>query len=544
MIIPTYFLSLIAILFSSGQIKITADLHVFNAHIFTLSPNNSPAESMVIGNGKILFLGTKAEADLKYSAIEKIDMLGKSIYPGFIDGHCHFYGYGEQFKRVNLTGTKSWNEVVSAVKEFGSKQPTGWIQGRGWDQNDWLQKYFPTNELLNLAFPSQPVFIKRIDGHAAVANDAALKLAGFTTATKISGGEFKIYNGKLTGVLIDNAMDSLEKFIPRASSHDIAESLLAAQKKCFEVGLTTVSDAGLDKYVIDIIDSLQKNNLLKMRIYAMLADNPINKQYYFKHGPYITEKLKVTSFKFYIDGALGSRGALMKKSYTDESGNFGIQLNSTEYFSRKFAECLATGFQVCAHAIGDSANKLVLDLYGKNLIGKNNKRWRIEHAQIVSIDDRKLFNSFSIIPSIQPCFTTSDMYWATDRIGQERIKSAYSWKSLLQQTGIVTCGSDFPVEDINPLFGFYAAVTRMDQKLFPVGGFIPEEKLSRIEALKGMTIWAAYANFMENEIGSLTVGKFADFVVLDNEIMTIDENELFKVKVLMTYSNGELVYKK
>ncbi len=542
MIIPTYFLSLLAILFNASAIKTRADLLIMNAHIYTLSPNNNVAEAMVVDKGKVLFIGTSADAEALYLAEKKISMDGKSIFPGFIDAHCHFYGYGQQLKRANLVGTKSWQEVVNKLKEFSGATNSEWIQGRGWDQNDWAIKEFPTNELLNQLYPDQPVFIKRIDGHAAIANDAAIKLAGFSVSTKITGGELIIKNGKLTGVLIDNAMDSLEKIIPSATEKDNIDYLLAAQAKCFSVGLTTVSDAGLDKVVIDAIDSLQHRKLLKIRVYAMLSDNEKNKEYYFKHGPYKTDNLSVRSFKFYVDGALGSRGALLKKPYADQPNHIGLLLKPVDYFKRKFAECEANGFQVCSHCIGDSANKLILDLYGKILGGQNMKRWRIEHAQIVSPEDLFLFHNYNIIPSIQPCFTTSDMYWAKDRVGDERMKGAYSWKSLLEKAGIVACGSDFPVEDINPLFGFYAAITRMDQKLFPSGGFMPDQKLSRVEALKGMTAWAAYANFSEEEVGSLTVGKWADFVVLNNDIMTVAAEETFKAKVLMTFVNGEMVY--
>ncbi len=544
MIIPTYFLSLLSVLFYSAPIKTRTDFLILNARIYTLSANNTIVEAMAIDKGKIVFVGSNADAESAYLPDHKINLSGTTIFPGFIDAHCHFYGYGEQLNRVNLTGTKSWTEVINAITGFPITDKTAWIQGRGWDQNDWDIKDFPTNELLNNAFPLQPVFIKRIDGHAAIANDAALKIAGFSTSTKIYGGELKIKNGRLTGVLIDNAMDSLEKFIPLADKKNIEENLLAAQQKCFAVGLTTVSDAGLDKNVIDIIDSLQQSGLLKMRVYAMLADNEINRNYYFKHGPYKTERLSVRAFKFYIDGALGSRGALMKKSYTDQSNYSGLLLKPIDYFNRKFAECEANGFQICAHCIGDSANKLTLDLYGNLLGGKNIKRWRIEHAQVVSPADMKLFAAYNIIPSIQPCFATSDMYWSKDRLGDARMTGAYSWKTLLQNAGIIACGSDFPIEDINPLSGFFAAITRMDQKLFPSGGFMPEQKLTRLEALKGMTAWAAYANFMEEEVGSLTIGKKADFVVLDKDIMNIPETETFKAQVLMTFVNGEMVYKK
>ena len=499
---------------------------------------------MAISNGKIVFTGTGAEVKAKYEAKKEIDLNGKSVFPGFNDAHCHFYGYGLQLNRVNLLGTNSWEENVALAKQYSLTHKSGWIEGRGWDQNDWKEKEFPTNEVLNAAFPDRPVFLKRIDGHAGVANDAALKIAGFTPSTKISGGELILQNGKLTGVLIDNAMDSLEKFIPAPSKEIIEQALLDAQKNCFAVGLTSVTDAGLDKEVIDIIDSLQRNGKLKMRVNAMLSDNEVNCYYYFAHGPYMTDRLTVRSFKFYADGALGSRGALMKESYSDQPNHVGLLLKPMEYFQSKFKQCFKNGFQVCTHCIGDSANKLILDLYGQFVFGHTDKRWRIEHAQIISPADMKKFSWFNIIPSIQPCFTTSDMYWAKDRIGEARMKGAYSWKSLLNETKLVACGSDFPVEDINPLYGFYAAITRQDLRQFPEGGFMPEEKLTREEALKGMTTWAAFAEFAETKKGKLVAGMFADFVVMDEDIMTMPATETYKAKVQMTFVNGELVYQK
>ncbi len=522
--------------------KTKTELLVFNAKIYTLSPNNNVADAMVIYKGKIVFVGKEDSARAHYEAVKEINLNGKFVYPGFIDAHCHFYGYGQSLGRINLVGTKSWNDVISITEQYAVSHPGGWVQGRGWDQNDWEVKQFPTNESLNGICSGRPIFLKRIDGHAAIANDAALKLAGFTVATKISGGQLIIKNGKLTGVLIDNAMDSLEKIIPKPSPAEIAASLLSAQDKCFAVGLTTVSDAGLEKEVIDVIDSLQKTGELKMRIYAMLTDNDANRNYYYKNGPYKTDRLDVRAFKFYADGALGSRGALLKKPYTDEQGSYGLLLKPTEYFERKFAECAANGFQVCTHCIGDSANKLVLDLYGKILGGLNMKRWRIEHAQVVSPEDMKLFSKYSVIPSIQPCFATSDMPWAQQRLGDKRMKGAYAWKSLLVAANIVACGSDFPVEEINPLYGFYAAITRMNRNGEPPFGFMPSEILTRQQALYGMTTWAAYSNFEENEKGSLVAGKFADFTVLEDDIMTMPDIHTWMSKILMTVVNGEVVY--
>lgn len=495
---------------------------------------------MAINHGKILAVGTDEEIKTKYNSSTILDANKKTIFPGFIDAHCHFVGYGLGLQRADLTGTKSFEEVLQRLPSptEESFRNGSWIEGRGWDQNDWESKEYPTNEKLNLIYPNTPVFLKRIDGHAALVNETALRLAGINENTKINGGEFILKNGKLTGVLVDNAVDLVSNVIPRPSKEQIQKALLTAQKNCFAVGLTTVDDAGLMKNDIDIINELQKAGQLQMRVYAMLSDSGPNYRYYLQNGPYKTDKLNVRSFKFYADGALGSRGACLLHEYEDKKGWKGFLLSDKKHFE-EYAKILSEkGFQMNTHCIGDSSDRIIAQIYVANQ--KPNSRWRIEHAQVVNQNDFTLFKN--IIPSVQPTHATSDMYWAEERLGKERVKSAYAYKDLLKQAGLVALGTDFPVEDISPFKTFYAAVARKDSKGFPDGGFQMENALSREETLKGMTIWAAYSNFEEKEKGSLEPGKFADFVILDTDLMKCKPEDILKTKVLATYIGGQMVF--
>lgn len=534
-------IALLLILNSCSK-KISTDQLFYNGKIYTVDSSFTVVNALVIDSGKIVFAGDVTEARKKYSFKTETDLIQKFVYPGFIDPHSHFYGYGLTLNRVDLTGTISWNQIIKKVKLFGISHQNGWIQGRGWDQNDWDEKSFPTNDELNKLFPNQPVFLKRIDGHAAIANNKALELAGITAETKINGGKILLTYGKPTGVLIDNAMDLVEKIIPSPSEDEKKAALLAAQKKCFAVGLTTITDAGQEKNIIDLIDSMQQQNELLIRVYAMLTDNQENQDYYFIHGTYQTSHLHICSFKYYADGALGSRGACLLQPYNDDPSNYGMMLHPLDYYQKQAALCAANGFQMNTHCIGDSANRFMLHVYAQALQQKNNNRWRIEHCQVINENDFHFFSEYNIIPSIQPCFATSDMYWAKDRIGEQRLSNAYAWQKLLSASGVVVDGSDFPVENINPLFGFYAAVARKDQKGFPENGFQPQDSLTRKQALYAMTEWAAYACFEENVKGSLAPGKFADFVILENDIMTEPINKIFNTRVLETFVDGNAVF--
>ena len=535
------FLSLVLILISCEDSKEKADLLVFNAKIYTVDDGFSMAEAFVVKDGKFLEVGDSENLKDKYEYAETLDANGMAVFPGFIDAHAHFFGLGMQQQRVDLTGTKSFAEVVSKIEEFQKEKNVSFITGRGWDQNDWEVKEFPTKDTLDKLFPDTPVAITRVDGHAILVNQAALDKAGISTQTKFEGGDIEQKNGKLTGILIDNPMDLVENAQPAASKKEMAEALMDAQKICFEYGLTTVDDAGINKETIELIDSLQNDGALKIRIYAMLSNNKENLDYYLDKEPYKTDRLNVRSVKFYGDGALGSRGAALKESYSDRAGHYGALLSPVETFKETAKRVADSKFQLNTHAIGDSANYLVLKTYDELLGDGGDRRWRVEHSQVGDSADFKYFSK-NIIPSIQPTHATSDMYWAEDRLGEDRVKGAYAYKKLLDQAGIVALGTDFPVEQVSPFLTFYAAVARMDTENYPEGGFMKEQALSREETLRGMTIWAAYSNFEEEEKGSIEAGKFADFIILEQDIMEVDLKEIPNTKVNGTYVNGEKVY--
>jgi hypothetical protein len=391
-------------------------------------------------------------------------------------------------------------------------------------------------------FPDRPVILSRVDGHAAIANDKALELAGIKAGEKLEGGEVEVKNGKLTGILIDNATSLVYAKVPPATKSQLKNALLAAQKNCFAVGLTTVDDCGLNYESALFVDSLQKSNELKMRMFIMMSDNKKNYDYLFANGKIKTERLNVRAFKLFADGALGSRGACLLQPYADKPGWSGFLLSSPEHFDSMANLILQHGLQMCTHAIGDSANRMMLKIYAKYLKGKNDQRWRIEHAQVINKVDFHYFGDYNIIPSVQPTHATSDMYWAGDRLGKERLKYAYANNDLKNENGWIPLGTDFPVEDISPIKTFYAAVFRQDAKGWPEGGFQMENALSRQDAIRGMTIWAAKANFEEHEKGSLEKGKFADFVLLDTDVIKANEKDVLNTKVLMTFVNGEKVF--
>ncbi|MFN4082817.1 MAG: amidohydrolase [Bacteroidia bacterium] len=535
------FLVFISVLLVSCSKKQNADKLFYNAVIYTFDSAFSTNEAMVVTDGKIVETGNFKELNKKYATKEQIDLKGKFVYPGFIDAHCHFYGLGNFMQMVDLSACKNFNEVVEACIKFYSRNPQPVIYGRGWDQNKWDNKDFPENTELNMAFPEIPVILKRVDGHAAIVNNAALKLAGFTTQTKIFGGDLLKQNNQLTGVLIDNAVDSLEKFLPKPTHQQLAQALILAQKHCFEYGITGVHDAGLEPEIIEVIDSLQKAGTLKMRIYAMVSISDDNITWLERKNGIKTNFLNVSSFKMYADGALGSRGACLLEPYNDSKNNYGLMITQIEKMESYINRIANTNFQLNTHCIGDSANRTILNLYGKYLKNKLNRRWRIEHAQVIHPNDFDLYGKYGIVPSVQPTHATSDMYWAEKRLGPNRIKSAYAYKDLLIQNGWLPLGTDFPVEHVSPFYTIDAAVSRKDEQGFPVGGFEIKNALTIKEALKGITIWAAMAAFEENEKGSLESGKFADFVILDIDLLKTDLLKIRNQKPIETYVGGNKV---
>lgn len=509
----------------SCNTKEGVDLIVTNANIYTVDADFSKASSVAIKDGKFVAVGDSEEISKKYTALEQFDAEGKTIVPGLIDAHCHFYGLGQNQQVVDLVGTESFDEVLDKVSAFQKERPSAFIRGRGWDQNDWEVKEFPTKEKLDELFPDTPVALERVDGHAYLVNQKALDMAGITADTETEGGEIVKENGEITGVLVDNPMGLIDKVIPQASLEQKIQALKDAEAISLDYGLTTVNDAGLSRDIIELIDSLQQAGEMSIRVYAMVSNYPENLDYFLEKGIIKTDELNVRSVKVYGDGALGSRGAALRAPYSDKPGHFGAMVTPVDQIESLAQRIAATDYQMNTHAIGDSANIVVLRAYEKALEGKTDRRWKVEHAQVISPSDFDYFEN-GIIPSVQPTHATSDMYWAEDRLGEERVKGAYAYKDLLDKAGLVALGTDFPVEQVNPFLTFYAAVARQDVEQYPEGGFQMENALSREETLKGMTIWAAYSNFEEGEKGSIEAGKFADFVILSDDIMTISSEEI------------------
>jgi len=535
--------AVVVIALGACRTRQAADLLVLHARIYTVDSAFSKAQAMAIKDGKILATGSDAAILGTYAAKDTVDAGGRSIYPGFIDAHGHFVEYGESLFMANLVGCTSPEEMLQRVKTFADAHPgQAWIEGHGWDQNKFPGKQFPDNAALNKLFPKTPVILGRVDGHALLANAAALSLAGIHAGQTLVGGTIETRHGQLTGILIDNAEHLVGRLEPELSADDFWQRLDAAQRNCFAQGLTTVTDPGLDRTSIERIDSLQRAGKLKMRVYAMLRDRKDLLDYYLPRGPYKTDLLYVKGVKAYADGALGSRGACLLADYTDRPGWKGFLLSSPAHYDSLAARLIGTDWQLCTHAIGDSGNRMILQVYNKYLKGKNDKRWRVEHAQIIAPEDFDLFGRASIVPSVQPTHATSDMYWAVERLGPERMKGAYAYKRLLQQNGWLPLGTDFPVEDISPFKTFLAAVFRVDARGYPAGGFQVSEALSREETIRGMTIWAAKADCLEREIGSLEAGKRADFVILNQDLMQVPAEAVLLVKPMQTYASGVKVF--
>ena len=534
------FLALFLLISCSQKTKISVDTIITDATIYSVDNAFGIASAMAIEEGKIVAIGTNSEITKQYESKNTVDAEGKFIYPGLFDAHCHFYSYGLSLQEADLRGTKSMDEIITRLKAFQKDKNPTFIVGNGWDQNDWKVKKYPTKAELDVAFPDIPVVLNRVDGHAIIVNSKALKLAGINKDTKADGGQIEIANGEPTGILVDNPMELVFKIIPKPTRKIQIAALLDAEKVMFDYGLTTVNDAGLDPDVIHLIDSLQKAKVMTLNVYAMVTANQKNIDLYLKKGIYKTDNLNVRSFKMYGDGALGSRGACMHKPYSDSPNQYGALLAPISGLKDVARQIAASNFQLNTHAIGDSANTVILKIYKEVLADTKDRRWKIEHAQVLREADFDYFR-FGIIPSVQPTHATSDMYWAEDRLGKERLKNAYAYKKLLQKAGMVALGTDFPVEEVNPMLTFHAAVARKDSKEYPKGGFQMENALTRAETLRGMTLWAAYSNFEEKEKGSLEVGKWADFVMFDQDLMKVEENKIVKMKPTNTYLKGKKV---
>ncbi len=538
--IPNYIFIFLLIL-NLGCTNNKADLVVINSKIYTANKSNEVAKSIAVRNGKIIDIDS-INLDNKYQAKEILDANEKTILPGLIDSHCHFYNLGLDQQVVDLRGTTSFEEIIERLKIYDLNNESNVILGRGWDQNDWETKQFPVNTQLNSIFKNKLVVLERIDGHAYIVNDNALHLAGIDENTLVRGGLVLLKNNKPTGVLIDAPMSMVDKVLPEKTTKEKVNALKEAEEISFSYGLTTVDDAGLGMEIIDLIDSLHKSNELKIKIYAMVSVSKTNIQKLKKIGKIKTPKLNVRSFKVYGDGALGSRGAALKKPYCDDPHNYGFlrtDIKDLKFYANEIANM---GFQMNTHAIGDSTVSVLLKEYQKVLNDIDDPRWRIEHSQVVDLNEFNLYND-KILPSVQPTHATSDMYWAYDRLG-ERIEGAYAFKDLLSSSKRIALGTDFPVERVNPFHTFYSSIERKDLSGYPASGFQIENALSREETLKGMTIWGAYFNFEENEKGSIEKGKSADFIIIDQNIMEIEAAKIPNTKVLKTFVDGELVYQK
>jgi len=522
----------------------TADLIIHNAKIYSCDKGFNVYEAMAIRDGKILQMGPEREILNGYDCDNIIDAELKPIYPGFYDAHCHFLSYAKTLRDVNLVGSKSFEEVVMKIDlhyELYGKDK--WITGRGWDQTLWENdSVFPNNEILNEKFPETPILVKRIDGHAALANQKALEISGFTVNTKIEGGIVEVINGQLTGVLIDNAIDSISKVIPEWSNDDKKVFLKKAEHKLFEQGLTSINDAGVYEDERKLFEEMYANNELSIHNYLMLFPVGGNLDFASDEGVYKKGKLHIGSFKVIADGAMGSWGACLHEAYADNPHQHGYLLQQKSELKAIAELAKELGYQLNTHCIGDSANSVMLNIYADVIQDKMDHRWKIEHAQVLRPQDFDLFESIGIIPSVQPTHCTSDMRWAEKRLGSKRVKYAYAYNDILQKAGIIALGTDFPIENISVLETFYAAVSRKDKNGKPENGFQMENALSRQNALMGITYWAAYSNFEDKERGSLEAGKNADFVFLSKDIMKIDESEILKTFVLKTYIDGKVVF--
>lgn len=537
----------------AAQQQRPADLIVTNARIYTADQTRPTATAMAIRDGRIVFVGSERGAmTFAGSSTERMDLDGKTVIPGMVDAHAHLVGLGQTLRRVDLVGTTSYEEIIErVVKRARSAEPSEWILGRGWDQNDWADTRFPTHEALSRAIPNNPVYLTRVDGHAALINTKAMELAGVSSGTRDpEGGRFIRDNeGNPTGVLIDHAKDPVTRVIPATSDEEIRAATLAAIAEANRWGLTGIHDAGVGERTIGIYEDLAREGNYNLRNYVMIRANEATLDRFMRRGTQealFDGRIWFHSIKITIDGALGSRGAALLEDYDDEPGNRGLITADLDMTRRVAVKALRNGFQLNVHAIGDRANRIALDIFedALNEVPVADHRFRIEHAQILNYQDIPRFAELGVIPSMQGSHQTSDMYWVPARIGWSRAQGTYAWRSLLNTGVVIPNGSDLPVEHVNPLISFKAFVTRRDASGFPQGGWLPAERTTRQEALLSMTLWPAFAAFMENETGSLTRGKYADFVVLDQDIMTVSDDRILDTKVELTVLGGKVVYRR
>lgn len=529
----------------------TADLLLRHGVFYPVEPPGRVEGTLAVREGRIIYLGSDAGAEkLRGPETKVIDLAGRAVTPGLIDAHSHLAGLGEALAQVDLVGTKSYDEVIRRVRDAAGKVPAGtWVRGRGWDQNDWPDQRFPLHDALSAAVPGHPVWLDRVDGHAALVNASAMKILGIDAAIKDPpGGRFlRDEAGRPTGVLVDNAMGVVGGRLPAASVDERKRLITLAARHCLERGLTTVTDMGIGDADYQAYSALRRADELPIRASLFLTDDEALLSRWFERGPEIDPeaRLQVRGVKLYVDGALGSRGAALVEPYSDDPGNIGLLVSSGDHLAHVSRRAGQTGFQVAIHAIGDRGGVVALDAMESALGGpRPQARFRLEHAQVLRLQDIDRMARLGIIASMQPTHATSDMPWAGDRVGERRLEGAYAWRRVLSTGGRLALGSDFPVESADPRLGLYAAVTRQDPDGKPQGGWRPGEKLTREEALRGFTLDAAWSLFLEKEVGSLEVGKRADLVVFAQDPMTVPEAEIPKAGIDYTLVNGQVVYER
>lgn len=529
-----------------------ADLILLGGKILTLNepePDPAPTAVVLVGN-RILFVGSDRDAlTYRTERTTVVELDGAVVVPGFSDAHAHLYGLGKSLAEVDLVGTRSAAEVIDRVRAAAAGAPAGtWLEGRGWDQNDWPVPEFPSRAPLDEAVADRPVCLRRVDGHAAWVNSVALGQAGIDATTGDPDGGRILHDaaGEPTGILVDNAIDLVRDIIPEVSAAEMRQRVELAVAHCLRHGLTGVHEAGVPNRRLDLYTELAEADELGLRLYCLLEDDPETLDRWLAQGRYISRNrlLSVRAVKLYADGALGSRGALLLDDYSDDPGNHGLQLTSRQHLATVARRAAEAGFQVCTHAIGDGGNRLVLDLYEEILadLALGDVRWRVEHAQVLHPDDLPRFARLGVIASMQPVHCTSDLDWATARLGPERVLGSYAWRSLLDSGAHLCFGTDFPVERVDPLHGLYSARTRTHHDGTPVGGWYPEQCLSGREALRLYTLGPAHASFREHDLGQVRANRLADLTVLSGDPTSCPPQALLSMQVLLTIVGGKIRY--
>ncbi|OON61272.1 amidohydrolase [Massilia sp. KIM] len=543
------------VLAALGSLSAHADTVIDNANGYTLNAKGELVQFSALAfddSGRIIAVGASADVAAKAKNARRIDAQGRTVLPGLIDAHGHVFGLGQQLTQLDLFRTTSLEQATRAIGEYARANPGhAWIRGRGWNQENWKLGRFPTAAELDAVVSDRPVWLERVDGHAGWANSQTLKLAGITKSTPdpVGGKIIRDANGEATGVLVDAAQDLVVKVLPQQTEAEGRVVLDRALQEIARVGITSVHDAGIGVFEDRLYRAYADGGKLTARVYAMIGGTDKDFDALAKNGPlkdYGKGMYALRSVKLYSDGALGSRGAALIKPYSDEPHSHGLLFYKKEQMDAMMSKAMRKGYQVNVHAIGDAGNHQLLDIYQKEVaVTKSGaQRHRIEHAQVVTLDDIPRFKTLGIIPSMQPTHATSDKNMAETRVGPERIKGAYAWRSFLHQGSRIACGSDFPVEAPNPFYGIHAAVTRQDAQGQPVAGWYPNQAMSLKEAFRCFTLDAAYAGHQENTLGSLEVGKQADFIVIDQDLFKMPTYDIHKTGVLETWVGGKQVFKK